>query len=427
MNIDRTKILRILVLMVTISLMMNTAAATLNVIIITDPTGQDPNGAAAGSMSYAPNMFQSTFIFSPEYNFAVLSGGAEMNETARLGAIVNTIQMFKDNATPANAVSAANSYNGIRIMAGGPTVGAAVGGDFSVYVVTVADDGTITVTPHVSSGGTAVLPAGTKGAIIHLRHTSGNPVGGNADSIRQETAVMIGEKIRDGYSATDIMGDVFQKVSVEAGEKHGGGAVNLVSGITTGDAFTPVDVNQTGFSMDQPYSKYDPECGWSIAYPAAESYTTCPIDGNPLTVVNAYDVLRNLITVSPTNATVNVYGTELPGIGTTTSEIVKASVSKNGFNANTIAAAINSAIDRGLLIGVNHVEPKDINIKENTKQVGVYFTPLTGGRTSPPWNLPISSSLLDIIGNMQTAIGLILVVLVLFRSTLISSFMKKGR
>ncbi len=427
MSVNRTNILKIMVLVVTVSLMMNTAAATLNVIIITDPTGQDPNGAAAGSMSYANNMFQSTFIFSPEYNFAVLSGGADENETARLSAIVETIQRFKNNETPTSAVSAANNYNGIRIMGGGPTVGAAVGGDFSVYIVTVADDGTITVTPHTGSGGTAVLPPGTKGAIIHLRHTSGNPEGGNIDQIRQETAVMIGEKIRDGYSATDIMGDVFQKVSGEAGEKHGGGAVNLVSDISTGDAFTPTEVNEPGFTMDDPYSKYDPECGWSIAYPAAESYTSCPIEGNPLKTVYAYDSLRNIISVTPTNATVNVYGTDLPGISTTTSEVVIASVNKYGFHANTIAKSINSAIDRGLLIGVNHVEAKDINIRENSRSVGVYYTPLGGGRTAPAWNLPISSQLLDIIGNMQTAIGLILVVLVLFRSTLISSFTKKRR
>jgi hypothetical protein len=422
-NINRIKILKIMVLLVTVSLAMNTAAATLNVIIISDPTGQDPNGAAAGSMSYANNMFQSTFIFSPEDKFAVLSGGAEMNETNRLGAIVDTIKRFKNNETPSSAVTAASNYKGIRIMAGGPTIGAAVGGDFSVYVVTVADDGTIMVSPH--RNGLAVLPAGTKGAIIHLRHTSSNPSGGDAEVIRRETAVMIGEKIRDGYSATEIMGDVFKKVSVEANENHGGGAINLVSSITTGDTFTPTEVNQPGFPMNEPYSKYDPECGWGVAYPAAESYSSCPLDGNPLKTAHAYDVLKTAITISPTNATVNTYGTDQPGIATTTSEVVKYSVNKNGFNANAIAQSINSAIDRGLLIGVNHVEPKDINIRENSKQVGVYFTPLGGGRTSPPWNLPISSTLLDIVGNLQTAIGLILVVLVLFRSTLITSFMKK--
>lgn len=423
--LDRKYIMRITVLLVTITLLMNSAAATLNVIIISDPTGQDPNGAAAGSMSYSPNMFQSTFLFSPENDFTVLSGGSEENETSRLRAIVETVNRLQQNQTPANAAGAANSFQGIRIIAGGPTIGAAVGGDFDAYVVTVAADGTIQVTPY--SRGLAVLPAGTKGAIIHLRHTPENPVGGNIESIRRETAIMIGEQIRDGYSATEIIGNVYEKVAVESGEKYGGGAVNLVSDITTGDSFTPLNVSQRGFPMDEPYSKYDPISGWSVAFPAANSYTVSPIDGNPLRTVHAYDAMENMITVAPSNATVFVYGTDMPGVDTTTSEIVISSVSKNGFSANAIAASINSAIDRGLLVGVNHVEPKDINIKENSKQVGIYFTPLTGGRTSPPWNLPINPQLLDIIGNLQTAIGLILVVLVLFRSTLISSFMKKGR
>lgn len=45
-------------------------------------------------------------------------------------------------------------------MCGGPTIGAAVGGSFDVYVVTVDDDGTITATP--ASGGLASLPPGKK-------------------------------------------------------------------------------------------------------------------------------------------------------------------------------------------------------------------------------------------------------------------------
>ena len=39
----------------------------------------------------------------------------------------------------------------------------------------------------------------------------------------------------------------FQNVAVNAGEKHGGGAVNLVSGITTGDMFTPPHITQLVF------------------------------------------------------------------------------------------------------------------------------------------------------------------------------------
>lgn len=48
---------------------INSVAATCNVMVITDPTGKDPNGAAAGSMSFADNMFQSTFLMSKEHSF----------------------------------------------------------------------------------------------------------------------------------------------------------------------------------------------------------------------------------------------------------------------------------------------------------------------------------------------------------------------
>jgi hypothetical protein len=292
-------------------------------------------------------------------------------------------------------------------------------------VVTVSGDGTVTATPY--SNGLAVLPAGTKGAIIHLRHTPGNPVGGNVTAVRRDTAIMIGKMIRDGYSATDIMGNVFEKVSVESGEKYGGGAVNLASDITTGDMFTPQKVNDTGFPMDEPYRKVCPYDGWSIAFPTAESYSICPIDGTTLKVEYAYDALRDAIMVQPHTVNVYVYGSDEPGLSQTTDEIVTATVKSHGFNAEEIAKDINSAIDNGLLLGVNRVEPKDINIKENSKDVGVYFKPLPNNRSSPPWDLPISSYILDLVGNMQTAIGLILVVLVLFRSTLITSILKKRR
>lgn len=413
---------KILLLLVTIIIVINTSAATLNVIIITDPTGTDPNGVAAGSMSFAENMFQSTFLMSRDNQFAVLSGGSG-NETQRLGAIVEAVRLLKSGGTPAEAASSAGGFSGIRIVTGGPKIGAAVGGDFSAYVVTVAGDGTVTATPV--SGGVAVLPAGQKGAIIHLRNTVGNPQYGTADAVRKETAVNIGKMIRDGYSATDIMGSVFEEVSIDAGEKYGGGADNLVSGITTGDMFTPQKLNDTGFPMNDPYSKVCPNDGWSIAYPAAESYSTCPIDGATLKTVYAYDALRTAITVKSQTVTVSVYGSDEPGISETTDEIVTASVKKHGYNSAEIATDLNSAIDNGLLVGVNFVEAKDINVKESSRAVGVYYKPLPDHRSSPPWNLPISSSILDILGSVQTAIGLILVVLVLFRSSLIKSFRKR--
>ncbi|MBI5458583.1 hypothetical protein [Methanobacterium sp.] len=415
---------RILVLLVTLALLVNTAAATCNIVIITDPTGTDPNGAAAGSMSFAENMFQSTFIMSKEKHFTVLSGG-EGNSTPRLAAIVETINRLNNGATASEAASAASSYSGIRVMTGGPTIGAAVGGSFDAYVVTVAGDGTITATP-VSSG-LATLPAGQKGAIIHLRNTHGNPLYGTAETVRQDTAIMIGKMIRDGYPATEILGAAFENVAVKSGEKYGGGGNNLVSSITTGDMFTPSKLNTTGYPMDEPYAKECPTDGWSVAYPAAENYQTCPYDGTPLKTVYAYDALKDKITVTSNSTTVSVYGTDAAGVSETTDEIVTYSVKKNGYNSATIATAINNAIDNGLLVGVNYIEPKDINIVESTRSVGVYFKPLPDGRTSPPWNLPISTSILDIVGSIQTAIGLILIILVLFRSTLISSFLKKRR
>lgn len=417
----RSNLVGILLFLMTVGMLVHTSAATMNVVVITDPTGQDPNGAAAGSQSWAENMFQSTFILSKDKHFCVLSGG-EGNETPRLGAIVSAINNLENGGTAESAASLANGFSGIRIMTGGPTIGAAVGGYFLAYVVVVSDNGTITITPY--SGGIAVLPPGTKGAIIHLRNTPGNPQYGTADAVRLQTAEMMGQMIRDGYPATDVVAAAFKNVAINAGEKHGGGALNLVSGITTGDMFTPTELNTTGFSMDQPYSKVS-DNGWSVAYPEAANYEVSPIDGSNLTTVYAYQALQNAITVDSNTTSVAVYGTDAPGVASTTQEIVQASVSKHGFSGTQIAKDINNAISSGLLVGVNDVEASDINVNQNQKAVGVYFKALPDDRSSPPWNLPISSSILNLLGNMQTAIGIILVILVLFRSTLISSFLKK--
>ena len=418
---NRSNLMRFFIFLITVAMVVNTASATMNVVVITDPTGKDPNGAAAGSQSWAENMFQSTFIMSKNDHFAVLSGG-EGNETPRLGAIVSATNSLENGGTAAQAADLANGFSGIRVMDGGPTIGAAVGGYFLAYVVIVDANNTITITPY--NGGLAVLPPGDRGAIIHLRNTPGNPQYGTADAVRLQTAEMMGEMIRDGYPATAVVAAAFKNVAINAGEKHGGGAVNLVSGITTGDMFTPPAYNTTGFSMDQPYSKVSPN-GWSVAFPEADNYQTSPIDGTNLTTVYAYQALENAITVTANSVAVSVYGSDAPGITETTQEIVEASVIKNGYSNTQIASDINKAIGNGLLVGVNDVEPRDINVNQNQKAVGVYYTPLQDNRTSPPWNLPISSSILSNLGNMQTAIGLILVILVLFRSTLISSFLKK--
>lgn len=417
----KSKIFMCLIFIITLSMLVNTASATMNIIVITDPTGQDPNGAAAGSQSWQKNMFQSTFLLSKNKHFGVLSGG-EGEETPRLGAIVTALNSLLNGGTAAQAAATANSFAGIRIMVGGPTMGIAVGGYFTAYVVVVEANNTITITPY--KGGLAVVPPGTRSAIIHLLNTPGNPQYGTADNVRLQTAEIMGRMIRDGYPATDVLAAAFQYVAVNAGEKHGGGALNLASGITTGDMFTPTELNETGFSMDQSYSKVCPVDGWSISFPDADNYQSCPLDGTKLKTLSATQALNNAITVTGNTTSVSTYGTEAPGVAGTTQEIVDASVKKNGFGSIEIAKSINSAIKSGLLVGVNYVEATDINVNENQKAVGVYYKPLGNNRSSPPWNLPISSTILDILGNTQTAIGLILVILVLFRSNLISSFLK---
>ncbi|MBZ9571288.1 hypothetical protein KQY27_06995 [Methanobrevibacter sp. TMH8] len=399
-----------------------TISATMNVIVITDPTGQDPNGAAGGSMSFAKNMFQSTFLMSKENQFVVLSGG-EGDASNRLKAIVSSISKLENGADAAVGAATASSYSGIRLMVGGPSIGAAVGGSFDAYLITVDSDNTIKITPY--SSGLAVLPPGEKGAIIHLRNTHGNPQYGTATAVRRQTALNIGRMIRDGYPATAIVGQVFKEVSNDAGEKYGGGAVNLVSGISTGDMFTPDQINTTGYPMDEPYVKVCPNDGWSIGYPAAENYETCPIDGTPLKEIYAYDALTDAITVTQNSVSVSVYGSDAPGLSQTTNEVVQASVAKYGYDANAISGSINKGIKNGLLVGVNYVEPNDINVKQGSKAVGVYYTQLPNGRTAPPWNLPINSFVLDLLGSIQTAIGIILILLVIFRSRLLQSFQKR--
>jgi len=428
----KVNIARILVLFTTTLIMMNAAAATCNVIIITDPTGQSPNGAAAGSMSYDSNMFESTFINSPENKFAILSGGSDtvgssnvVNDTPRLIMIVQAINDLKSGANAETTASIANSFSGQRLVIGGPTIGAAIAGTSGNWLIEVSNDGTITITP--TTGEIGVLPPGTKGAVLHLLHTPGNPQPDNTTAVGLAASEMIGEQIRDGYPATQILANTFKMVAEQSGEQFGGGGINLDSGISTEDTFTPYELNQTGFPMDQPFEKVDNISGWGITYPEADSYTTSPVDNNPLTVVYAYQVLENYITVGATNASVSTYGTDDPGIIDTTQSVVESSVSEHGFDATQIANDINKAISSDLLVGVNPVEPDDIHIETYTKQVGVYFTPLANSRTAPIWNLPISSSLLESIGNLQTAIGLIMVVLVIFRSTLISSFSRRRK
>lgn len=421
MKLSKTKIIVLIFMVLMLFSVISSVSATCNVIVITDPSGEDPNGAAAASMSFANNMFQSTFVLSKNGHYAVLSGG-EGNGTERNHAITKALAAMQHNTSIASAAAIASQFSGIRLVIGGPYQGAAIDGSFDAYLVTVDDDGTIKVTPY--SSGVISLPAGTKGAIIHLRNSDGNPLYGSATRVRRETAINIGKMIRDGYSATYIVGKALEEVAVDSGEKYGGGAVNLVSCVSTGDLFVPQELNTTGFPMDQNYSKTCPTCGWGVGYANAEEYTTCPIDGSKLNVNSATDVLINAITVSKDAVSVSVYGSDREGIASTTSEIVKASVAKYGYNASSIAGSLNKGINNGLLVGVDYVEPSDLNVKEESRAVGVYYSPLPEDKTAPPWDLPINSLLLAILGTIQTAIGFVLVILVLFRTQLLNSFRK---
>ena len=401
---------------------MSSVAATCNIIVITDPSGNDPNGAAAGSMSFAQNMFQSTFLMSKENHFVVLSGGTGSSDV-RLDSIVDAVANLENNVSATSAASIASGYEGARLVVGGPYIGAAVGGSFNAYVITVNDNDTISVTPY--SSGVASLPQGQKGAIIHLRNTAGNPLYGTADSVRKETAMNIGRMIRDGYPATTILSEAMGEVARDSGERYGGGGVNLVSGLSTADMFTPTEMNETGYPMDDPYSKVCDECGWGVGYPTAENYERCPVCNGELRTVYAYEALGNALTVSSGSVSVSVYGSGKPGISSTTSEIVQAAVKKNGYDASAIADAINRAINNGLLMGVDHVEPKDINVKPDSKAVGVYYTALPGDRSSPAWDLPVDANILNILGGIQTVVGIILILLVVFRSRLLKSFQNR--
>ena len=396
-----------------------TASATCNVLVITDPSCEDPNGAAAGSMSFANNMFQSSFIMSKNDGYAVLSGG-EGNGTERNYAIIDALGAMQHGSSPAAAVALSGNFKGIRLLIGGPTMGAAIGGDYNAYLVVVDEAGNIRVTHH--TGGVVQLPQGSKGAIIHLRNSAGNPLMGTADRVRRETAVNIGKMIRDGYPATYIVGKAMEEVAVDSGEKYGGGAINLVSLISTGDMFVPDRINTTGYPMDENYSKVCLDCGWAAGYPEAENYNVCPICNHELEVRTATDVLINEITINKDAVSVSVYGSDKVGLADITKEVVRASVKKYGYNASTIAGSINKGINNGLIVGVNYVEPSDLNVKPDVRAVGVYYNALPSGRTSPAWNLPINSIVLTIIGSIQTAIGFVLIVLVIFRTRLLKSF-----
>ena len=126
MMVNNSRIRKLSLFLLILVLFSATASATMNVAVITDPTGKDPNGCAAGSQSFAANMFQSTFLFSQEHKMALLSGG-EGTSDVRVAAIITALTQLQNNETPEQVVSVAQRFGGIRLMAVNPTKGIAVG------------------------------------------------------------------------------------------------------------------------------------------------------------------------------------------------------------------------------------------------------------------------------------------------------------
>ncbi|WP_295721789.1 hypothetical protein [uncultured Methanobrevibacter sp.] len=417
----KSKVIFLVLCVIIVLSSISSISATMNCIIISDPTGKDPNGAAAGSMSFEENMFESTFVMSTQNQFAILSGGESADNSLRLKMVCEALANVEDGGSASSAASVASSYSGMRAVVGGPNLGMAAGGSFDAYVITEEDDGSFSLSYR--SGGLAVIPPGKKGAIFHIRDSPG--AGGGASGSRKAIATEIAKELRDGYPATKIMGTVVEMTATQTGEVYGGGADNLYCGISTGDMFTPDELNERGYNMGDEYSKVCQDCGWSISFPSAEAYTVCPYCGAQMETVYAYEALENTITVSDDRANVFVYGSDEQGLSTTTSDVVQSEVSKNGYSSTNIASSINKAINNGIIVGVNHVEAKDININKNAKSVGVYYTELPNGRTSPPWNLPISNFVLNILGAIQTVIGIVIIILVIFRGRLLKSFQNR--
>ncbi len=381
-------------------------------IVITDPSGKDPNGAAAGSMSFAPNMFQSTFLVSKKLHVAVLAGGLGKG-TARLEAILACIRRLELGMPLEEAVRAGIEKSPTdRLLVGGPRRGIVVGGSYDVAVVLVKGNKIIIRQYHSGSGPNIVkIPPNVKCAVIHLRNTPGNPLYGTATRVRVEAAIMAGRMIRDGLPATEVLARVMGYVAKKSGERYGGGAVNITAGLSTGDTFVPARLNERGFPMDAPYRKACTKCGWSSPFPTAARYTRCPVCGSPLKTEYAWQVARDLITVRRNQPVVRVYGVRSPYDKATIVEIVQSLIQHGKRDPEDIARAIDNAIDNNTLLGYDYVLPSDVKVEKKANVVTVYMRPLPRGYKKHPMKSPVPTEVLHALGLVGSALGVTLIVL----------------
>ncbi|HII70023.1 hypothetical protein [Methanopyrus kandleri] len=388
------------------------ASATFNMIVITDPSGKDPNGAAAASMSFAPNMFQSTFLVSKKLHVAVLAGGLSKG-TARLEAILACIRALELGEDIESAVRAGISRSPTdRLLVGGPGKGVAVGGSYDIAVVIVKGNKIIIKQYHSSGGPNIVrIPKNVKCAVIHLRNTPGNPMYGTATKVRIEAAIMAGRMIRDGLPATEIVTRIMGYVAKKSGEKYGGGVVNITAGLSTGDTFVPPKLNARGIPMDTAYRKVCPKCGWSVAYPAASKYSRCPVCGSSLRTEYAWQVARDMITVRKDQPIVRVYGIKSVYDKVSIVETVQTLVQAGKKQPEDIARAIDSDIDNNTLLGYDYILPGDVKVEPEANLITIYMRPLPEGYKKPPLKTPISPETLHSLGLISSAVGVALIVL----------------
>jgi hypothetical protein len=381
-------------------------------IVITDPSGKDPNGAAAASMSFAPNMFQSTFLVSKKLHVAVLAGGLSKG-TARLEAILACIRALELGEDIESAVRAGISRSPTdRLLVGGPGKGVAVGGSYDIAVVIVKGN-KIIIKQYHSSGGLNIvrIPKNVKCAVIHLRNTPGNPMYGTATKVRVEAAIMAGRMIRDGLPATEIVTRIMGYVAKKSGEKYGGGVVNITAGLSTGDTFVPPKLNARGVPMDTAYRKVCPKCGWSVAYPAASKYSRCPVCGSSLRTEYAWQVARDMITVRKDQPIVRIYGIKSVYDKVSIVETVQTLVQAGKKQPEDIARAIDSDIDNNTLLGYDYILPGDVKVEPEANLITIYMRPLPEGYKKPPLKTPISPETLHSLGLISSAVGVALIVL----------------
>lgn len=123
--VKQSKLAKIALFLIIVMLFSTTASATMNVAVITDPTGKDPNGCAA-EVNHLQLICSSQHLYSHK-NIKWHYYQGEGSSNVRVAAIISALTQLQNNGTPEQVVNVANGFDGIRLMAVNPTQGIAVG------------------------------------------------------------------------------------------------------------------------------------------------------------------------------------------------------------------------------------------------------------------------------------------------------------